>query len=55
MYALWFVDDTVLTPFTYSFRLRSPKAPDANADMGCHTFSYAIMPHLGKKLVIEND
>ena len=28
--------------------LRSPKAPDANADMGQHSFSYAVMPHYGK-------
>ncbi|KAG0730044.1 Alpha-mannosidase G [Chionoecetes opilio] len=27
--------------------LRSPKAPDANCDMGAHTFSYALMPHKG--------
>ena len=27
--------------------LRSPKAPDANCDMGSHTFSYALMPHKG--------
>lgn len=27
--------------------LRSPKAPDANADMGHHTFSYALLPHEG--------
>lgn len=27
--------------------LRSPKAPDPNADMGHHSFSYAIMPHAG--------
>nr|XP_061825435.1 alpha-mannosidase 2C1-like isoform X1 [Nerophis lumbriciformis] len=27
--------------------LRAPKAPDANADMGCHHFTYAIMPHAG--------
>ena len=25
--------------------LRSPKAPDANADMGTHTFSYAMFAH----------
>ena len=29
-------------------RLRAPKAPDANADMGTHLFTYAIMPHAGK-------
>ena len=28
-------------------RLRSPKAPDDNADMGTHKFTYAIMPHEG--------
>ncbi|KAJ8002432.1 hypothetical protein DPEC_G00158840 [Dallia pectoralis] len=27
--------------------LRAPKAPDANADMGTHQFTYAIMPHKG--------
>ncbi|CAL4077404.1 unnamed protein product, partial [Meganyctiphanes norvegica] len=27
--------------------LKSPKAPDDQADMGTHTFKYAIMPHLG--------
>ncbi|XP_075993503.1 alpha-mannosidase 2C1 [Genypterus blacodes] len=27
--------------------LRSPKSPDANADMGTHQFTYAIMPHTG--------
>ncbi|KAF4081342.1 hypothetical protein AMELA_G00160170 [Ameiurus melas] len=27
--------------------LRAPKAPDANADMGNHRFTYAIMPHKG--------
>nr|CAB3263608.1 alpha-mannosidase 2C1 [Phallusia mammillata] len=27
--------------------LRSPKAPDGNADMGEHSFTYAIMPHKG--------
>ncbi|TSM52283.1 Alpha-mannosidase 2C1 [Bagarius yarrelli] len=27
--------------------LRAPKAPDANADMGHHQFTYAIMPHKG--------
>lgn len=27
--------------------LRSPKSPDANADMGDHEFSYAIYPHKG--------
>ncbi|XP_051739378.1 alpha-mannosidase 2C1 isoform X2 [Ctenopharyngodon idella] len=27
--------------------LRAPKAPDANADMGCHNFTYALMPHTG--------
>ncbi|XP_045569898.1 alpha-mannosidase 2C1, partial [Salmo salar] len=25
--------------------LRAPKAPDANADMGSHQFTYAVMPH----------
>lgn len=27
--------------------LRAPKAPDANADMGSHDFTYALMPHTG--------
>ncbi|XP_068595309.1 alpha-mannosidase 2C1 [Brachionichthys hirsutus] len=27
--------------------LRAPKAPDANADMGTHRFTYALMPHAG--------
>ncbi|KAK3704578.1 hypothetical protein RRG08_033620 [Elysia crispata] len=27
--------------------LRSPKSPDFKADMGVHTFSYAVMPHNG--------
>lgn len=27
--------------------LRSPKAPDAHADMGKHHFTYAVMPHSG--------
>lgn len=27
--------------------LRSPKSPDAHADMGTHTFRYALMPHKG--------
>ncbi|XP_068168621.1 alpha-mannosidase 2C1 isoform X2 [Antennarius striatus] len=27
--------------------LRAPKAPDANADMGTHQFTYALMPHAG--------
>ncbi|KAA0724304.1 Alpha-mannosidase 2C1 [Triplophysa tibetana] len=27
--------------------LRAPKSPDANADMGCHQFTYALMPHTG--------
>lgn len=28
--------------------LRSPKAPDANADMGRHHIRYAILPHPGR-------
>lgn len=28
--------------------LRSPKHPDAEADMGEHTFSFAYMPHAGR-------
>ena len=31
----------------FIFRLRSPKAPDAHADMGTHNFCYAVMPHTG--------
>ncbi|GAB7363842.1 hypothetical protein MBLNU230_g4407t1 [Neophaeotheca triangularis] len=27
--------------------LRSPKAPDAHADMGKHTIRWAVMPHMG--------
>ncbi|XP_068578630.1 alpha-mannosidase 2C1 isoform X1 [Cebidichthys violaceus] len=27
--------------------LRAPKAPDVNADMGTHHFTYAVMPHTG--------
>jgi alpha-mannosidase len=27
--------------------LRSPKAPDPQADMGAHRFAYAVMPHVG--------
>lgn len=27
--------------------IRAPKAPDAHADMGRHTFRYAIFPHSG--------
>uniref|UniRef100_A0AAZ3NXT0 alpha-mannosidase n=1 Tax=Oncorhynchus tshawytscha TaxID=74940 RepID=A0AAZ3NXT0_ONCTS len=27
--------------------LRAPKSPDANADMGSHQFTYAVMPHTG--------
>jgi alpha-mannosidase len=27
--------------------LRAPKQPDAAADMGTHTFAYAVMPHAG--------
>lgn len=29
--------------------LRSPKAPDAECDMGTHTFAYALMPHRGQR------
>ena len=32
------------------FRLRAPKAPDPEADMGDHKFSYAFMPHEGNRL-----
>lgn len=27
--------------------LRAPKSPDATADIGCHQFTYAVMPHVG--------
>jgi alpha-mannosidase len=27
--------------------LRAPKSPDPNADMGSHTFAYALVPHAG--------
>ncbi|KAL8196911.1 UNVERIFIED_CONTAM: Alpha-mannosidase 2C1 [Gekko kuhli] len=27
--------------------LRAPKSPDAAADIGCHQFTYAVMPHTG--------
>ena len=27
--------------------LRAPKAPDGNADMGTHTFTYALLPYSG--------
>ena len=33
-----------LTLFT---RLRAPKAPDEEADMGSHEFCYAVYPHTG--------
>lgn len=36
---------------TSFLRLRAPKAPDANADMGTHRFTYAIMPHTGKIVI----
>ena len=32
---------------TLTCRLRSPKAPDEHADMGQHSFAYAVMPHQG--------
>ena len=49
---------TMLVPLTLGlrllyklfFRLRAPKAPDPEADMGDHKFSYAFMPHEGNKL-----
>ena len=37
--------------------LRSPKAPDPEADMGLHTFTYALLPHSGdirEGEVVEN-
>ena len=37
--------------------LRSPKAPDPEADMGRHTFTYALLPHGGdfrEGEVVEN-
>ncbi|XP_015265205.1 PREDICTED: alpha-mannosidase 2C1 [Gekko japonicus] len=27
--------------------LRAPKSPDSTADIGCHQFTYAAMPHMG--------
>ena len=36
----------------FLYRLRSPKAPDANADMGTHHFSCAIMPHTGRVFIL---
>ncbi len=33
--------------------LRSPKRPDPTADMGMHTFTYALLPHAGN--VIQGD
>uniref|UniRef100_A0AAZ3P1X6 Alpha-mannosidase n=1 Tax=Oncorhynchus tshawytscha TaxID=74940 RepID=A0AAZ3P1X6_ONCTS len=34
-------------PITSFIQLRAPKSPDANADMGSHQFTYAVMPHTG--------
>ena len=34
-------------------RLRSSKAPDEEADMGSHEFSYAVLPHSGKTIIIN--
>lgn len=34
--------------------LKSPKAPDANCDMGHHSFAYAAMPHAGMTIVQRN-
>ena len=31
--------------------LRAPKAPDANCDMGIHSFKYALLPHKGSSLL----
>lgn len=31
----------------FPHRLRAPKAPGANAAMGHHKFTYALMPHTG--------
>lgn len=38
----------------FHFRLRAPKAPDANADMGNHHFTYAVMPHTGEPTQIDS-
>lgn len=40
----------------YFCRLRSPKSPDKDADMGTHSFTYAVMPFQGivKTLYFEN-
>lgn len=37
-----------------AFRLRSPKAPDNNADMEVHEFTYGLMPHLGKYVNVSD-
>ena len=34
----------------YLCRLRASKAPDETADMGQHSFTYALMPHGGMSL-----
>lgn len=34
--------------------LRSPKAPDANCDMHEHVFRYALMPHNGIRIILNN-
>ena len=39
-------------PFFF-YSLRSPKAPDDQADMGSHEFSYAVFPHSGKQTTLN--
>ena len=46
MHVLNYLVKSICIVHVYS--LRAPKAPDANADMGQHSFSYAVMPHYGK-------
>ena len=38
---------TVFSLLPLFVRLRSPKSPDEEADMGSHEFSYAVYPHSG--------
>ena len=39
--------------FFFFNSLRSPKAPDDQADMGSHEFSYAVFPHSGKQTTLN--
>ena len=27
--------------------LKAPRYPDPKSDIGCHTFTYALLPHVG--------